>query len=146
MRLPPLCAALVALSLGACKDAPAEPDEARRGARDSAAAAASASAAAAASASAAASVSATALRDRPFIAAMNDFCVITQEANADSKLKPAERPTAIVRRLIASSPPPAFLEFLRSLGDLEPGARYVALKKAAADRGAPSWSCPALAE
>jgi hypothetical protein len=47
---------------------------------------------------------------------------------------------------LAKSPPPAFLEFVTSLGDLPSGARYQALKKAAAERGAPAWSCPALAE
>jgi hypothetical protein len=83
---------------------------------------------------------------RAFVNAMNDFCIITQQVNGDASIEPAKRPLQIVKRLVAKSPPAEFLDMLRSLGDLPSDERYTALQRAAATRGAPHWSCPALAE
>ena len=135
MRVPPLLAAF-ALLVAACKAGPAEPDDGRRGP----------TLAPSAPASSAPPDLPPPRAAGPFVAAMNEFCVITQQVNADAKVKKSDRPTEIVKRLLAAAPPAEFLELLRSLGDLDSSARYATLQKAAATRGAPNWSCPALAQ
>jgi hypothetical protein len=82
-----------------------------------------------------------------FLEDLNHFCVATREVKEDSSIPQERQATEIVGRLVASRPGPEFLGTLRGLSELPSGEqRYVALKKAAAERGAVHWSCPALRE
>ncbi|MCU0656214.1 MAG: hypothetical protein MUF64_13465 [Polyangiaceae bacterium] len=82
-----------------------------------------------------------------FLEDLNHFCVATREVKEDSSIPQERQATEIVGRLVASKPGPEFLGTLRGLSELPSGEqRYVALKKAAAERGATHWSCPALRE
>lgn len=76
---------------------------------------------------------------------LNSFCVITQQVKADASIPEDQRAKEIVGRLIASKLGPDFLVLLRSLSSESSGEnRYRALKRAAAERGASRWACPAL--
>jgi hypothetical protein len=82
-----------------------------------------------------------------FLEDLNHFCMATREVKEDSSIPQERQATEIVGRLVASKPGPEFLGTLRGLSELPSGEqRYVALKKAAAERGATHWSCPALRE
>lgn len=76
---------------------------------------------------------------------LNAFCIFTQQVKADTTIPEEHQAREIVGRLIASKPGPDFLTLLRSLTKESSGeSRYRTLKQAAAERGAPRWSCPAL--
>jgi hypothetical protein len=90
--------------------------------------------------------------DRPggdnakFMSGLNEFCRITQTVKADATIPDKEKPRAIVKRLRDADPPPELLVFLAGLSDAGAGKKYGAMKRAAGERGAPAWQCPALDE
>ena len=135
MRRAPVLA--LALCLAACQSSPAEPEGRPTPASVSASAAPAASSAAPPPA-----IDPDAAR---YVASLNAFCVITQEVKADAKIPDKQKPLAIVKKLLAGDPPPSFLRMVQGLGDLAAANRYAALRRAAAEHGAPQWSCPALA-
>lgn len=85
-------------------------------------------------------------QNRRFVEDMNTFCVITQEVKSDEKIPGKDKASTIVKRLLAAKTSPEFLLFVRDLAELPPKEQYKSLKRAAADRGAPNWQCPALDE
>lgn len=89
---------------------------------------------------------ATSPEERKFVEDMNTFCVITQRVRRDASIDDKMKPQAIARELVRSSPCTDFLVFMQGLADVPKDQQYKKLKQAAADRGAPTWSCPALAD
>lgn len=82
-----------------------------------------------------------------FLADLGTFCSATGDVKKDKNIPEDQQAKEIIGRLVASRPGPEFMRLLRSLAEQPSGEqRYLALRKAAAERGSPDWSCPALEE
>ncbi len=86
------------------------------------------------------------VEERKFVEDMNTFCVITQKVRKDPSVEDRMKAAAIARELVRSGPCTEFLVFMQDLADVPKDKQYEKLKLAAATRGAPHWSCPALAD